>query len=242
LRTLLSARRGVNIELTAGGGSLGSAAALLTNIVPCLPYYVRTHVTPPTDEQLLQAYLAGDAGSFESLVRRYSEELYRFLARFVGNASVAEDIVQDTFLQVHLSGDRFDMSRRFKPWLFAIAANKGRDWLRARGRHPELPLDASADRNESDGRRFADFLQDPAALPLDQLATDEQRALVQDIVQGMPTHLREVLIMGYFHKFPYKEMAEVIGIPLGTVKSRLHAAIRFFAEQFEARLRPTDTR
>jgi RNA polymerase sigma-70 factor (ECF subfamily) len=194
-------------------------------------------VNLPTDEQLVQGYLAGDHASFEQLVRRYSEELYAFLARFTGNTSVAEDIVQETFLQLHVSAERFDPTRRLRSWLFTIAANKARDYLRARGRHPVLPLDAYAANDGQDSRRFADFLQDPGELPEVQLEADEQQALVQDIVQGLPDHLREVLVLGYFHQLPYKQMAEVIGIPLGTVKSRLHAAINTFAEQYKARVR-----
>ena len=93
----------------------------------------------PTDEQLLADYLAGQTDGFELLVRRHSPELFRFLARFTGNAAAAEDVVQEAFLQVHLSAASFDRTRRFKPWLFTIAANKARDLLRSRGRRPEVP-------------------------------------------------------------------------------------------------------
>ena len=192
----------------------------------------------PSDERLLAEYLAGRTDRFELLVRRHSEELFQFLARFVGNAASAEDIVQETFLQVHLSAGQFDRERRFKPWLFTIAANKARDLLRGRSRRPEVPLDAFVGSSDEDeGQRFLDFLADASTAPEAGLVEDERRELVEQIIGRMPEHLREVLVLGYYHRFPYKDMADILGIPLGTVKSRLHAAVAFFAREYRAALR-----
>ncbi len=98
-------------------------------------------MSTPSDESLLTAYVAGESDRFELLVRRHSQELYQFLVRFTGNAVVAEDVVQETFLQVHLSAATFDPSRRFRPWLFTIGANKARDMMRSKARRPEIALD-----------------------------------------------------------------------------------------------------
>jgi RNA polymerase sigma-70 factor (ECF subfamily) len=95
-----------------------------------------------SDEELVSAYRGGDAAAFEELVRRHHDDLIRFLIRLTGNRAVAEDAFQDTFLQVHVSADTFDTSRRFKPWLFTIAANKGRDALRRNARRKALDLSA----------------------------------------------------------------------------------------------------
>jgi len=95
-----------------------------------------------SDEQLLLRYTQGNSEAFEQLVRRYRRTLYSFLARFTGDPALAEDVFQETFLQVHLSAGGFDVSRRLKPWLFTIAANKARDALRSRFRHPAAELDA----------------------------------------------------------------------------------------------------
>lgn len=118
-----------------------------------------------SDEHLLADYLAGRTECFERLVQRHQRELFHFLIRFTGSAAVAEDVVQEAFLQVHLSGDAFDPSRRFKPWLFTIAANKARDWLRGRSRRPEMALDAMIGGEDSGGQRFSDFLADGGAGP-----------------------------------------------------------------------------
>ena len=188
----------------------------------------------PTDEQLLAEYVRGQADRFELLVWRHSPELFRFLARFIGNAASAEDIVQETFLQVHLSAASFDRSRRFKPWLFTIAANKARDLLRSRGRRPEVPLDAHVGSGEEEGQRFLDFMAHVSTLPSGVLETGEERDFVRSVLARMPGHLKEVLILSYYHRFPYKEIAEILGVPLGTVKSRLHSAVGHFGQAYRA--------
>ncbi len=99
-------------------------------------------MSTPSDEQLVQKYRSGDAKAFEELVRRHHDDLIRFLIRLSGNRAVAEDAFQETFLQVHLSADTFDTSRRFKPWLFTIAANKARDAMRRSARRKTLDLSA----------------------------------------------------------------------------------------------------
>lgn len=191
-------------------------------------------MTTPTDEQLLADHVAGQIDGFELLVRRHSQELFRFLVRFTGSSSLAEDVVQEAFLQVHLSAASFDKSRRFKPWLFTIAANKARDLIRSRRRRPEVPLDAQVATDEEEGQRFLDFLADSAAAPSGSLEEQEERAFVQSVMERLPDHLREVLVLSYYHRFPYKEIAEILGVPLGTVKSRLHAAIGQFGQSYRA--------
>ena len=191
-------------------------------------------VDAPTDEQLLADYFGGDRSAFETLVRRYHQELYRFALRFTNSSAAAEDVVQEAFLQVHLAGSSFDLSRRLKPWLFTIAANKARDWLRARTRRHEVPLDAPIDAGDQGGESFGGILagdDDPVG---EALEAEEQRRVVQRVVREMPDHLREVLVLGYFHRFAYKEMADILEVPLGTVKSRLHAAVGHFARRYRA--------
>lgn len=188
----------------------------------------------PTDEQLLGRYFEGDPSAFAPLAERYYRELFRFVLRFTNNSAAAEDVVQDTFLQVHLSGHTFDTSRRFKPWLFTIAANKARDWHRGRARRHEVPLDAKIGGQADGDESFAQLLADEPETPDQDLDAEDRRRVVQRVVHQMPDHLREVLVLGYFHRFAYKEMADILDIPLGTVKSRLHAAVAHFAKRYKA--------
>ena len=191
-------------------------------------------VSAPTDEKLIQVYLAGDPSGFELLVRRHSQELYQFALRFTGNSVAAEDVVQEAFLQVYTSAESFDPQRRFKPWLFTIAANKARDYLRRRSRKRELPFDAQVDQADVTGQRFIDLLSDPQVAPDHGLVLEEKRRMVRDVIGLMPGRLCEVLILAYYHRFPYKEIGEILDIPLGTVKSRLHAAVAYFSQQYKA--------
>jgi len=193
-------------------------------------------VDAPTDETLLTEYLAGKTGSFELLVRRHAQELHQFVLRFTGDSTTAEDVVQEAFLQVHTSADRFDPSRRFKPWLFTIAANKARDYLRKRTRRREVAFDAALSDDRESGSRFVHLLSDDGELPDEALGLDEQRRAVRSVVEEMPDNLREVLILAYYHRFAYKDIADVVGVPLGTVKSRLHSAVGWFGERYRAAL------
>lgn len=186
----------------------------------------------PTDEKLLQQYLNGRAAGFELLVRRHTQELYRFAMRFTGDSVAAEDVVQETFLQVHNSAGDFDPARRLKPWLFTIAANKARDYLRKLGRRREVPFDAYVGNEDEAGQRFIDLLSGDDVVPDEDLLLEEKRGLVKSLTEAMPTRLSEVLILAYYHRFSYKEIAEIVGIPLGTVKSRLHAAIVHFGQRY----------
>ncbi len=191
----------------------------------------------PTDERLLQEYLEGDPAGFERLVRRYAPELHQFTLRFTGNSASAEDVVQETFLQVHSSAGTFDPARRFKPWLFTIAANKARDYLRRRERKREVSFEVSIGGVGEADRRFLDLLSGDDAPPLEDVVLEERRRLVRTVVEGMPARLCETLILAYYHRFPYREIAEIVGIPLGTVKSRLHAAVACFAERYKEECR-----
>lgn len=186
-----------------------------------------------TDEKLLADYLEGDAHAFRQLVERHHRELFQFVFRFTGSTAAAEDVVQETFVQLHMAAASFDPERKLKPWMFTIGANKARDYLRGRSRRREVPLDAplSGD-GEAGGQRFFDLMSDDGPTPPENLDSHEQAELVRKVVNQMPPALREVLVLAYFHHFPYKQMAEILEIPLGTVKSRLHSAVAYFGEQF----------
>lgn len=179
------------------------------------------------DEDLLADHLAGKPGAFELLVSRYADGLYAFFQRFVGRAGAADDLVQETFLQVHLAAVSFDATRAFKPWLYTIAANKARDHLRARRRRPVQSLDHVG--SDSDARAPATQLEGHDVPVVEQVQTTEQAELVRSLIAQMPEHLRMILILGYYQKLPYAEIAEILDIPVGTVKSRLHSAVNNFS-------------
>jgi RNA polymerase sigma-70 factor (ECF subfamily) len=187
-----------------------------------------------SDERLLDYYRHGDKSSFALLVHRYHRELYHFLVRFLGNRASAEDVFQETFLQVHQSAEMFDMQRRFRPWLFTIAANKARDLIRSQVRRPANPLQASISPGDEESGEFIDLMESVTELPGAAMEKRELQQLVHNMVATMPENLREILLLSYFHQFPYKQISDILDIPLGTVKSRLHAAVAYFADRWKA--------
>jgi RNA polymerase sigma-70 factor (ECF subfamily) len=193
---------------------------------------------PRPDEELLGAYRRGEAGALESLIRRHHDDLMRFLVRLVGDRAGAEDVFQETFLQIHHSADVFDTSRRFKPWLFTIAANKARDQLRRNQRRRAMdlsaPISGRSGSGDSGGLTFVDLLKDGGPSPAEVVDAGERDRLVQAAVSEMPMSLREVLLLAYFQKMSYSQIADTLEIPLGTVKSRLHAAVGAFATKWKA--------
>lgn len=204
-------------------------------------------MTTLSDEQLLADHLKGQCDGFELLVRRYAQELFHFAYRLMGSAAAAEDVVQETFLQLHLSAASFDSRRKLRPWLFTIAANKARDLLRSQKRRPQLSLEvlAGGDAGHT-GPPLAELLSDHRASPSLAMEAEERSYRLRQLVDQLPTHLREVLVLGYYHGFAYKDMAEMLGLPLGTIKSRLHTAVARFGElhaaEEEARNSKLETR
>ena len=185
-----------------------------------------------SDESLMAAYLEGDRGAFASLVERHRAELHGFLARFLGSSAAADDVFQETFLQVHVAASSFDPARTFKPWLFTIAANKARDWHRRQKRRRAASLDAPAS-SDADGARLVDLMQSGSEAPGAALEVAETKARVKELVDGLPAVYREVLQLNYFQKMSYQQISEVLGVPLGTVKSRLHSAVATFADAWK---------
>ena len=181
---------------------------------------------PRTDEALLAAHIDGDIGAFSELMERYKNDILHFLIRFMGSRAAAEDVFQESFLQIHISAETFDPTRRFKPWLFTIAANKGRDWHRKHSKQ-----DVGAD---GEGARFVDLMENDQEPPDAKLLDDEQVHRVRTTVDELPTHLREILLLSYFQQMSYTQIAESLEIPLGTVKSRLHAAVAAFSSLWES--------
>ena len=162
--------------------------------------------TPETvsDNELLERHLAGEPDAFAALVNRYRRELFSFLARFTGSAALAEDVFQEAFLQLHISAGAFDLSRRLKPWLYTIAANKARDALRSRSRHQTAPLDAQMS-TADESRTYADLIPSNIPAPDESILNLEARQAVQSIVRDMPDDLRNVVILCYFQELPLSQ-------------------------------------
>ncbi|UCG48919.1 MAG: RNA polymerase sigma factor [Phycisphaerales bacterium] len=187
-----------------------------------------------TDGQLLTRYIAGEEPAFRELVNRYKNSLYAFLKQFLNRHELIEDVFQETFVQLFTSRESFDETRPLRPWLFTIAANKAKDALRKWQRTAAVPIGTIA---ESEDLSFDDMLNSLSAdstVPSEKLEKNETAARVGTIIANMPENLREILILAYFNGFSYKQMADILSIPIGTVKSRLHTDVGRFAKEWKA--------
>lgn len=185
-----------------------------------------------SDEQVFEAFRAEKQGAYRELIERHHDDLLRFLTRMVGDRASAEDIFQETFLQVHISAATFDTSRRFRPWLFTIAANKARDMLRKKNRRKTVELSAPIRKSEP-GASFIDLLEVDVPPPDEAMDLAERDEQVQEALDQLGPALREVLLLAYFQRMSYAQIAGDLGIPLGTVKSRMHSAVAAFARSWE---------
>ena len=183
-----------------------------------------------TDAELLARYTAGEEAAFREIVDRYRNALYAFLGKFLNRHDLVEDVFQETFLQLFSSRENFDTSRPLRPWLFTIAANKAKDALRKWRRTSAVPIGSMTD---SEDLSFDDMLNtitsDPTT-PYEELDKNETALRISQIITSMPDNLREILLLSYYQRFSYKQMAEILSIPIGTVKSRLHTAVGRFAK------------
>ena len=187
-----------------------------------------------SDSALLQQYRQGDEQAFREIVTRYKNSLYAFLRRFVSQDDVVEDVFQETFLQLYTSRDSFDPKRPLRPWLFTIAANKAKDALRKMQRQSSMSMGAIADAGEFSLDEVVNILTSYEVTPEDEVSADETAQRVRNIIAEMPENLRGILILAYFEQFSYKHMAEILSIPIGTVKSRLHTAVVYFMKKWKA--------
>lgn len=187
-----------------------------------------------SDEALLVRYREeGNRDDFAQLVHRYERELYAYLRRYLGDADMAQDVFQATFLQVHLKCEQFEEYRRFRPWLYTIATNQAIDAQRRNRRHRMISLDrAGAGRDDEDLGTLVNLLVSSEPNPLGELDRDERRTTVRDSVEQLPDALRAVVVLVYYQGMKYREAADVLHIPVGTVKSRLHTAIHKLHEMW----------
>jgi RNA polymerase sigma-70 factor (ECF subfamily) len=185
-------------------------------------------LAPVTDEKLMSRYRDdGQEAVFSELVRRYERELFRYLARYLGDPTMAEDVFQNTFLQIHLKRGLYEDGRPFRPWLYAIATHQAVDALRKAGRHPTISLDqkVTPSQRESETGSLLDILVTEGIGPLAELQEQERQQWVRESVARLPDVLRQTLILAYHQDLKYREIADILKIPVGTVKSRLHAAL-----------------
>jgi RNA polymerase sigma-70 factor (ECF subfamily) len=183
------------------------------------------------DSEVVLAFSTGDERALQELVERYEPRLNNFIYRIIGDREKAEDLVQEVFIRVYRHIKRFDQSKKFSTWAYAIASNLAKNELRNRSRNP-LVLFQTIKGTWDDEDRPLQF-EDVKSRPDDMYRKRHLRELVDDTIAQLPEHHRQVFVLREINGLSYEEMAEVVGCNIGTVKSRLSRARAAFAAIIE---------
>ena len=182
-----------------------------------------------TDPELAAATLAGEPRAFTVLADRYHGRLLNFVHRMIGDRHRAEDLVQETFVRVHKHLHRYDQNRKFSTWAYTIAGNLAKNELRNRSRNPMVLFQTLKKNWDADHRPLE--WEDPKNKPDDLFRKRDLRGKVEAVVAELPDHHREVFVLRELEGKTYEEIADITGVNLGTVKSRLNRARNAFAEK-----------
>lgn len=177
----------------------------------------------------MAAAVDGSERAFQTLVERYQRPVFGLVVRMIRDRGIAEDVTQEVFVKAWLALARYDPRRRFASWLFKIASNAAIDQLR-RKKLPTTPIESS----DPDASSILDRTPDERAESADTLARRrELAAALEAAVAALRPEYRLVILLRFREELPYREIAEVTGMPLGTVKTNLRRARR----EIERRLR-----
>ena len=179
-----------------------------------------------SDEDLMRLCQEGEADSFDELFARYEGSTLALLTRLVGNRQTAESLAQEAFLRIYREAESYQYPRKFSTWFFTIVRNLAKNELRYRKRHPAHSLEASAGKGQdAEGPSLKDEVRAPTRTPLSSIVSKEVLDRVHEAINALPEAEREALVLHRFSNLKYREIAEIVGTRLGTVRSRLHSAL-----------------
>jgi RNA polymerase sigma-70 factor (ECF subfamily) len=183
------------------------------------------------DRQLVERARGGDKRAFDLLVQKYHRRLMRLLSRMVRNQEEVEDIAQETFIKAYRALPQFRGDAAFYTWLYRIGVNTARNYLSSRKRQmPTISDQALNDDDDVDERIVAEDINTPESM----LLSKQVAMAVNDVVEALPEELRTAITLREMEGMSYEEIAELMGCPIGTVRSRIFRA----REAIAAKLRP----
>ena len=173
----------------------------------------------PTDEMLAARVVAGEEGAFAALMERHWSRVHRLAQRFLGNRAEAEEVAQEVFLAVYQKLGQFEGKSAFSTWLYRVAVNMALMRLRSEGRAETVPLE------EVEMSALAEEREDPP--PEGRMMTEQSLGLIERAMDRMPTELKTIFILRDVEGFTNEETAEIMGLTVSAVKSRLHRGREF---------------
>ena len=180
------------------------------------------------DRVLVERCLKGEERAFEELLHKYRNSVYSICYRMVRNQTDAEDLAQDVFIRTFSVLDRYDPSYPFSSWLFRITSNLCIDFLR-KAKGGMVSLDQPIEGSEGSIQRQ---LPSDTVKPDREMENKEMMAALEEAISSLPEHYRIIVILRHQEQMSYEEIADDLGIPLGTVKARIHRARNMIKEYF----------
>ena len=178
-----------------------------------------------SDDELVTLYRDGDADAFDTLFGRHRTPVYNFARLMLGDADGAEDVLQETFLTVARTARDYEPRGRFRGWLMRVVRNLCLNRIAALRVRRRVVAESGLNVVEAASR-------EPS--PPQRLERDEQMARLRGLISGLPERQRETLVLYAFEQMSYREIADVLGMPLGTVKTLIHRARAALARAFES--------
>ncbi|MBN8194179.1 RNA polymerase sigma factor SigW [Bacillus sp. NTK074B] len=166
----------------------------------------------------IKQVLKGDQNAFAELVELYKNKVFQICYRMLGNRHEAEDIAQEAFIRAYINIETFNQKRKFSTWLFRIATNLCID--RIRKKKPDYFLDAEVAGTE--GLTMYSQVAADVQLPEDEVENMELQETIQTEISKLPEKYRSVIVLKYIEELPLQEISEILDLPLGTVKTRVH--------------------
>ena len=176
---------------------------------------------PDSDEALMSLVRRNDREAFARLFNRYKTRIMTFIYNYVGSYARAEELFQETFIRLWRHRRRYDGARPLRPWLYTIAANLCRDEARKMRYRRTLSIDAARE-----GWAPAERLPSPRPSPAKIAEEKESARNLGEALDSLPGENRTAIMLHQFHGLKYREIAETLNIPIGTVKSRIHSAVK----------------
>ena len=197
---------------------------------PCVRVVSLLSAAEQTDEQLMTVLRGGKQAALEELVRRYQNDLFRFCLHYLKDVERAKELAQETFIRVYVARDRFDETRKFKPWVLCIARNLCLNDLKRKKTVTMESLEeyASAAREDS-----GELMPTSSDGPDQALMASERRAALNEVLESLDEQSRELLKLRYFEKLSAREIAEIVESSEGAIRTRLHRLLKTLREQYE---------
>jgi RNA polymerase sigma-70 factor, ECF subfamily len=172
-----------------------------------------------TDEELVARSIGGDSESFNELVLRWERPIYALAYRVIGREEDARDVCQETFLRAFRALSGFRGQAKFSSWLYRIALNLCRDWVRRERRTPVVQPPEDAELSDLAA------VSEPAESIEDLVARRELTGIVEEAMNRLPEEQRTAIILKEYHGLTFQEIADLVGCPLSTVKTRLYQGL-----------------